>query len=171
MSTELNAAISRAWYLDLFYDNNLSLADDIHTAGYTNHDPYAPPGGFDQGPQAARRVVTLYRTAFPDLFFTIEDQVAEDDRVATRWTVRGTHSGMLNGMPPTGNTAVVGGITIERYGNSKLAESHVSFDMLGLLIQLGIIPTPYVALVARRMRGTVQHGTALRPWINTFQNH
>lgn len=100
-----------------------------------------------------------------------EDQVAEDDRVATRWTVRGTHSGMLNGMPPTGNTAVVGGITIERYGNSKLAESHVSFDMLGLLIQLGIIPTPYVALVARRMRGTVQHGTALRPWINTFQNH
>lgn len=142
MSVEQNKATSRRWYLEIFNENKLDIADAIHTADYTNHDPYAPPGGYGRGPQATKNVVTLYRTAFPNIHFTIEDQVAEGDKVVTRWTARGTNTGSLNGMPPTGGSAVVTGISIERYENGKIAESHVNFDLLGLLQQIGAIPAP-----------------------------
>lgn len=142
MSTEQNKAASRSWYLDIFNQGNLDLADAITTADYTNHNPYAPPGGFGVGPQATKNVVTLYRTAFPDIHFTVEDQIAEGDTVATRWTVSGTNTGSLNGMPPTGKQAVIGGISIDRYVDGKMAETRVCFDMLGLLQQIGVIPMP-----------------------------
>lgn len=142
MSIEHNKAVSRRWYLELFNEGRLEVADEITTDDYTNHNPYAPPGGFGIGPQASKNVVALYRGAFPDIRFTVEDQVAEGDSVVTRWTVRGTNLGSLNGMPPTGKYAVVRGISIERYVDGKMAESNVSFDMLGLLQQIGVIPMP-----------------------------
>jgi steroid delta-isomerase-like uncharacterized protein len=145
MSTEQNKATSRRWYLEIFNEGQLDLADEINTADYTNHDLYAPPGGFGRGPQATKNVVTLYRSAFPDVRFTIEDQIAEGDVVVTRWTARGTNTGSLNGMPPTGKKATIGGISFERYENGKLAETQLNFDMMGLLQQLGVIPNPGAA--------------------------
>jgi steroid delta-isomerase-like uncharacterized protein len=145
MSTEQNKATSRRWYLEIFNQGKLDLADEINTADYTNHDLYAPPGGFGRGPQATKNVVTLYRSAFPDVRFTIEDQIAEGDKVVTRWTASGTNTGSLNGMPPTGNKAIVVGISFERYENGKLAETQLNFDMMGLLQQLGVIPIPGAA--------------------------
>lgn len=142
MSTEHNKAISRRWYLELFNQGKLEIADEITTDDYTNHNPYAPPGGFGLGPQASKNVVTLYRDAFPDIRFTVDDQIAEGDLVVTRWTVRGTNTGSLNGMPPTGKCAIVSGMSTERYVDGKMAESLVSFDMFGLLQQLGVIPAP-----------------------------
>lgn len=142
MSTEQNKAVSRRWYLEMFNEGDLAVADEINTADYTNHNPYAPPGGFGSGPQASKNVVTLYRNAFPDIRFTVEDQIAEGDTVATRWTARGTNTGSLNGMPPTGKCAVVTGISMDRYEDGKMAETNVSFDMMGLLQQIGVIPMP-----------------------------
>ena len=141
MSTTSSKAVSRRWYEVIFNQGNLEVADEICAADYVNVDPYGPPGGWPIGPTGTKAVVATYRTAFPDIVFTVEDQIAEGDRVTTRWTARGTHTGPLpNGIGPTGKSAVVSGISIERYENGKMAESRVSWDFLGMLQQLGMIP-------------------------------
>ena len=140
MSTEQNKATSRRWYLEIFNQNQLAVADEIHTVSYANHDPYAPPGGFGLGPQATKNVVTLYRAAFPDVHFTVDEQIAEGDKVVTRWTAAGTNTGLLNGMPATGKRITISGISIERYEDGKMAETWVNWDFMGMLQQLGVIP-------------------------------
>jgi predicted ester cyclase len=79
-------------------------------------------------------------TAFPDLHFTIEDQIAEGDKVVNRVTARGTHLGDFRGIPPTGKQVTVAGITIDRIAGGKLVESWTSWDFLGILQQLGVVP-------------------------------
>jgi predicted ester cyclase len=76
-----------------------------------------------------------------DTHFTIEDVIAEGDKVVTRWTARGTHKGELQGIPPTGKQVVVTGIVINRLVNGKLEEGWSNFDALGMLQQLGVIPS------------------------------
>jgi steroid delta-isomerase-like uncharacterized protein len=142
MSAEQNKAIVRRWYQDVFEKGNLALANEIFTADYTSHDPSAPPGGWPRGPEGAKALVATYRGAFPDIQFTIDDQVAEGDKVVTRWTGRGTNTGELMGMPPTGKKAVVTGINIDRIANGKIAETWGNFDALGMLQQIGAIPAP-----------------------------
>ncbi len=95
-----------------------------------------------RGPEAQTQQVVLYRTAFPDLRFTIEDQIAEGDKVVNRVTARGTHRGEFRGIPPTGQEMRVTGITIDRIVVGKLHESWASWDFLGLLQQLGLVPGP-----------------------------
>ena len=142
MSTEANKATVRRWYLELFSQGDLSLADELCTADYLNHDIYTPPGGWPRGPEGTKAIVTTYRAAFPDVHFTIDDQVAEGDKVVTRWTGRGTNKGPLMGMPPTGKTMTASGISIERFTGGKIAEVWVNFDLLGMLQQLGLVPSP-----------------------------
>lgn len=140
MSNDANKTASRRWYEDIFNQGQLALADEICSPDYVNIDPYAPPGGWPRGPEGTRALVTTYRTAFPDLQFTLEDQIAEGTQVVTRWTARGTHSGPLpGGIGPTGRPAVVTGISIERYFDGKMVASRVNWDMLGMLQQLGIV--------------------------------
>ncbi len=81
-------------------------------------------------------------TAFPDLHLTIEDEIAEGDKVVTRVTARGTHQGSFMGIRPTGKRAVVTGIVIDRFANGKTVEAWNNLDDLGLLQQLGVIPAP-----------------------------
>lgn len=143
MSTESNKAVSRRWYEEIFNQGKFEVADEICATNYVNVDPYGPPGGWPIGPAGTKAVVGTYRTAFPDVVFTVEDQVAEGDKVATRWTARGSHTGPLpGGIGPTGKSAVVTGISIERFEGGKMAESRVNWDFLGMLQQLGIIPAP-----------------------------
>lgn len=143
MSLEQNKATSRRWYEEIFNQGRLEVADEICAADYTNLDLYGPPGGWPHGPEGTKAVVMTYRTAFPDVHFTVEDQIAEGDEVATRWTARGTHTGPLpGGIGPTGKPVVVTGISVERYDNGKMAESRVNWDFLGLLQQLGVVPSP-----------------------------
>ena len=84
----------------------------------------------------------MYRTAFPDMRITIEDQVAEGDKVVTRWTASGTHQGDLMGIDPTGRRATVTGITIDRISGGKVEETWTNFDAMGMMQQLGVIPSP-----------------------------
>lgn len=175
MSIEQNKATSRRWYLEIFNQGKLEVADEIHTAAYINYDPYAPPGGFGQGPAATKNVVALYRGAFPDVHFTIEDQIAEGDKVVTRWTARGTNAGSLNGVPPTGRKAAVGGISVERFDQGKLAETRVSFDMFGLLQQLGVVPAQVApsetVLPMARRGGVTINAEAIRAVLEAARWH
>jgi steroid delta-isomerase-like uncharacterized protein len=142
MSAEQNKAIVRRWFKDVFEKGNLALANEIFAVDYIDHDPGAPPGGWPHGPEGAKAIVGTYRGAFPDLQFNIDDQVAEGDKVVTRWTARGTNTGELMGMPPTGKKAVVTGMDISRMANGKIAETWGQFDALGMLQQIGAIPKP-----------------------------
>ena len=92
--------------------------------------------------EALKQYVSTYRNAFPDLHFTIDDLVAEGDKVVWRFTSKGTHQGNFMGLPPTGKTSIVTGMVLFRLENSRIVEAYVNFDTLGLLQQLGIIPMP-----------------------------
>ena len=85
-------------------------------------------------------------TAFPDLQFTIEDMVAEGDFVVVRHTTRGTHQGNFRGIPPTGKQVSGTGMFIDRIVNGKAVEQWINGDDLGLLQQLGVVPTPGQAI-------------------------
>ena len=84
----------------------------------------------------------MYLTAFPDLHFTVEDMIAEGDKVVTRLTIRGTQQGAFMGISPTGKQATVTAIDIHRFAGSKSVEHWLNMDTLGLLQQLGTIPAP-----------------------------
>ncbi len=83
-----------------------------------------------------------WHSAFPDEETTFEDQIAEGDKVVTRWTGRGTHQGELMGISPTGTQVTITGITINRFSGGKIEEQWNNFDQLGVLQQLGVAPAP-----------------------------
>lgn len=142
MSTEQNKTIARRWFTDIITRGDMSAADEIFAANHVIHDPHAPPGGWPNGPEGLKMVAAPFRVAFPDVSVTVEDQIAEGDRVMTRWSARATHAGPLNGMPPTGRRATVTGANIARIANGKIVESWFNFDMLTLLQSIGAIPAP-----------------------------
>ena len=84
----------------------------------------------------------MYLTAFPDLYFTVEDLIAEGDKAVARLTVRGTQQGVFMGIPPTGKHVTVTAIDINRFAGGKSVEHWLNMDTLGLLQQLGVIPAP-----------------------------
>jgi predicted ester cyclase len=141
MSAEENKALVRRWFEDIFHQGNLAVVDQIFASNFVNHDPGAPPGGWPPGSEGAKAVASAYRGAFPDVHFTIEDQIVEGDKVVTRWTGRGTNTGSLFGMPSTGKPVTVTGIQIDHVASGKIAETWVNFDGLGMLQQLGVIPS------------------------------
>ncbi len=138
--SEENKAIARRAFEDHFNTGNFDLAEEIFAADYVNHDPSLPD--FGTGPKVANQAVRLYREAFPDARITVEDQVAEGDKVATRWSARGTHQGELLGVAPTGNQVEITGISISRIEDGKIAEDWINYDALGMMQQIGAIPSP-----------------------------
>jgi len=98
--------------------------------------------GDEVGRGHLKETVLAYRTAFPDLRMSFEDQIADGDRVVTRWIASGTHLGELNGIGATGRAAHVSGIFIHRLADGQISESWSMFDQIGLLLQLGAIQFP-----------------------------
>ena len=86
--------------------------------------------------------MTLFHTAFPDLKFTIEDEIAEGNKIAVRWALRATHLGEYYGHPPTGKTMTMTGISIFQIADGKIQDITVNMDKLGQALQLGWLPTP-----------------------------
>jgi len=138
MSAEQNKAIVSKWVAGGWNTGDLSLVDEFY-ADYTMHCPGMPDV---QGTEGFKAFVTMYRAAFPDIHFAIEDMVAEGDKVTWRATTRGTHHGDLMGIPPTGKSIAVASTIVSRFENGKWAEDWVLIDMLGMLQQLGVIPVP-----------------------------
>jgi steroid delta-isomerase-like uncharacterized protein len=138
MSEVGNEKVSRRVLEEIWTKGDLDKCEELLTSDYVNHDaasPDVPPGV-----EGVKRNVNLYRSAFPDLSFTIDEQIASGDRVATRWTARGTNKGELLGNAPTGKVATVSGLTIDRFVGDKIAEAWTSWDSLSLMRQLGLVP-------------------------------
>jgi len=141
MSAEENKRIVRRLFEEVMNRGNLALLDELVAPDYVDHDPANPPD-LPPGREGLKQLISGYRAAFPDMQMTIEEQVAEGDKVVTRWTTRGTHKGELMGIAPTGKQATVTGIFIDRVKNGKLVESWANWDTLGMLQQLGAVPEP-----------------------------
>ena len=141
MSAEANKATSRRWVEEVFSKGNLAVADQIIAPNHVNSGPATLPG-LPNGPEGGRIVVTVYRTAFPNIHFTVDEQIAEGDTVVTRWTATGTQTGELAGIPPTGKSSTTTGIIIDTFANGMIVKSWAIFDQFGLMQQLGVIPSP-----------------------------
>jgi steroid delta-isomerase-like uncharacterized protein len=137
MSTEENKALARRVIEQMFNEGNLDVADELLALDYVDHDPSLPEDV--HGPEGFKQYVGMYRAAFPDLHVQIEDQLAEGDRVATRWTGTGTHDGELAGIVPTGKRVTVPGMEIVRIANGRLVEGWEGYDSGTLMRQLGVM--------------------------------
>lgn len=138
MSTEDNKAAARSLFEEVLNNVNLAVIDEVLSPTYVPHAPAGPVHGLE----GFKQFVLRYRRAFPDARYTIEEMIADQDKVVIRWSGTGTHLGELMGIPPTGRRATVTGISIGRYEGGKLVEEWLNFDALGMLQQLGVIPTP-----------------------------
>jgi steroid delta-isomerase-like uncharacterized protein len=136
--SEENKALVRRQEEELFSRGNLDAADEIYAPDYVGHDPSNPED--IRGLEAAKQAAADYRQAFPDLHVTVEDLIAEGDRVAARLRFRGTHLGELDGIAPTGRRVDCTGIVISRMEGGKIAEDWANFDDLGMMQQLRLIP-------------------------------
>lgn len=139
MTAEENKAIIRAYVETIWNQQQVHRAGELLAQGYVVHPPLP---GQTPGLEGAKRVVALYLAGVPDLHVTIEDLVAEGDRVAVRRTYEGTHKGELLGIPPTGKHLQIGGISIFRLVDGKIAEQWEQLDQLSLMQQLGVLPAP-----------------------------
>lgn len=126
--------------VDAFNLGDWDAVDRLFAPDYVDHDPYR--ANLPPGPAGVKQAWTGFRAAFPDLHATIEDLIAEGDKVAVRGAIRGTHLGELMGIPPTGKRVTMTLIDVNRIGGGKLAERWAEADMLGMLQQLGVVPGP-----------------------------
>jgi steroid delta-isomerase-like uncharacterized protein len=141
MSLEENKVLARRFVEEVWNQKNLAVAREFIAATYVFHTPGSPPE-LPPGPEGFQQYASAFLIAFPDVHITIEDQIAERDKVVTRWTSYGTNTGSLFGMPSTGRAATITGITIDHIADGKLVESWDELDQLGMLQQLGVIPAP-----------------------------
>jgi steroid delta-isomerase-like uncharacterized protein len=141
MSTEQNKTIVRRYWEEVWNQGNLAVVDELIATDFDGH-PAPSDADFGRGPAGQKQLVGLYAGAFPDMRMTIDDMAADGDRVVLRWTARGTNTGEMMGMPATGKRATVTGIVINRLAGGKIVEGWTNFDALGMLQQLGVIPTP-----------------------------
>ncbi len=138
MSAEANKAIVRRW-IDLFNTKSVDTVADFLTSDYVRHDPNSPE---IRGAQAEAQFISMVLAAFPDLHITIDQMIAEGDTVVGRFTLRGTQQGEFNGIPPTQKQIAFTATETFRLQGDRIAEQWVSMDALGMLQQLGVIPTP-----------------------------
>jgi steroid delta-isomerase-like uncharacterized protein len=124
MSAEQNKSIVRRWVEGGWNQGNLALVDELYSADYMIHDPSTPD--FPGGHAAFKQFVTNIRTPFQDIHVSIEDMMAEGDKVVWCWRITGTHTGDLMGIPPTGKPVNITGIVISRFANGKWAEDYVN---------------------------------------------
>jgi predicted ester cyclase len=135
--SEENKAIVRRGIEEIWNKKTPALIDEIFATSCVLHNP----DGVLHGPSGFRQIYSTYVTAFPDLHFTIEDIVAEGDKVVTCYTARGTHQGDLRGIAPTGKQVTVMGMVIDRFAGGKLVESRAVWDTLSFMQQLGVVST------------------------------
>lgn len=137
MSTEENKVLGRRWIEEIWDKGNLAVVDEILASNFVFH--YAPPGVAPDR-EGYKQTLTMYRTSSPDMHYTVDDMVAEGDKVAIRWAGKGTHRGDLMEIAPTGKKVTITGISIIRIAGGKIVEEWTEQDMLGVLQQLGVAP-------------------------------
>jgi steroid delta-isomerase-like uncharacterized protein len=136
---EANKALVGRYVEEVWHQGNLDAADEMVAPDFVGHFPEGEAIGIE----GAKEHVIAFRTPFPDIHFTIEDMIAEGDKVAARLTFDGTHTGEMMGIPPTGVQTTVTGIFILQIGDGKLVEVWSIVDMLGIMQQLGVMPATH----------------------------
>ncbi|MDQ4001303.1 MAG: ester cyclase [Actinomycetota bacterium] len=139
MTEEENKALNRRFVEEVINQGNIDAIDELIDPGVVDH---AAPPGFPTGREGAKQFAAMMRAAFPDLHLTIEDMIAEGDKVAVRSTWSGTHEGEFMGIPATGRRVAVSGIDISRCADGRMVEHWEQFDALGLMQQLGAVSPP-----------------------------
>jgi steroid delta-isomerase-like uncharacterized protein len=140
MTTAENKRIARRFFSAWDSATDPAVVDEL--AAPTLRVFYPLFGTPSEGHAAFKRALAALHRAFPDLVVTVEDEVAEGDRVALRWTMRGTHRGSFFGNPPTGQAIAWSGLTLYRLVDGKVAEEIGEEDALGLLRRAGAVLTP-----------------------------
>lgn len=139
MPVEENKALYRRWFEEVVTGRNLALADELLASDYVLHFPGMPEPVDGEG---HKQLLGMFHQGFPDWRETIDDVVAEGDRVVIRVTGSGTHRGEFQGIPPTGRQVAATGVGIGRIENGRIAETWAAYDALGMMQQLGVIPGP-----------------------------
>src|SRR5438093_1825109 len=137
MSSEQNKAIVRR-LLEEPWKGDMRVVDELVDRKYVGYDPSLPEPL--RGPEGFKENISTYRAAYSDARITVDDQIAEGDKVVTRWTGRGKHDGDLMGVAPTGKQVTVSGLTFSRLANGKVVEEYTNWDTLGMMQQLGVVP-------------------------------
>ncbi|HEY5866183.1 MAG TPA: ester cyclase [Candidatus Tectomicrobia bacterium] len=133
MSAADNKAVIRRLYDEVFQAWHLAVIDEVVAPEFVGHEMAAdtPPG-----PEGFRQCYARLRSAFPDLCYTVDDLIAEGDKVVVRWTWSCTHTGVFRGIAPTGRQATVTGMAIYRLTGGKIVERWAELGMHRLLQQL-----------------------------------
>jgi steroid delta-isomerase-like uncharacterized protein len=139
MSAEQNKALVRRFVEEVQSRGNIDALDEICSPEFVNHS--APPG-VPSNCEGVKQLTAMFRQAFPDSYFSVEDMLAEGDKVATRKTFHGSHQGEFMGIPPTGQQVSMELIDIVRIADGRVVEHWAVGDNLGMMQQLGIVPRP-----------------------------
>jgi predicted ester cyclase len=137
--SEKNKVLIRRCADEIFIKGKLDLVGELLGAGYVNH---ALPPGIPPGPEGYKLGIKMFHAAFGDIDMTFEDQIAEGDKVVTRFITRCTHKGEWMGVQPTGKQITITGIAIARISNGKIVEEWENADELGMWVQLGALSRP-----------------------------
>lgn len=137
-TSEIKSLVERATQ-EVWNSGNLDVLDDVYADDQVRHDPSQPEP--IRGLEALKQYIGGFLAAFPDGHITVEDIIVDGDKFANRWTFRGTHEGEFAGIPPTGKQVEFTGTSFGRVANGKIVEVWDQADVLGLLEQLGVVPT------------------------------
>ncbi len=138
MSAQENKEKVRRLYEEAYGEGKVEVVDEVLHSDFVCYDPNSESGEI-RGAEAVKGEIEYFRNA--GLSFIVEDQVAEGDKVVTRWTATGTHQGEFFGIAPTGRRIEMTGISIERFDEGgKLVEEWPEYNLLGVLRQLGAVP-------------------------------
>lgn len=139
MSTDENKDLVSRFMDEVWDQMNPEAVDRFVAPDMIDHS------GQGSGRESVKRVVSLFASTFPNWSTTIEDLIAEGDKVVMRGVASGTHRGPFMGIPPTGKRVTVPGIHIMRIADNKIVEHWAQGDYLGMMQQLGVIPQPELA--------------------------
>jgi predicted ester cyclase len=145
VSAEENKALVRSFFEEVWNKGNYDFLNEAYDPSFKLNvmwqNPSAGGSGGKEGTEAAKEVISGWRDSVPDLQVTVDEQVAEGDTVVSRHTSTGTHDRVMMGIPPTNKFFKMTGITFTRVANGKMAEAWTHWDMLGLLMSIGVIPS------------------------------
>ena len=135
MSIEENKELARRFFREVWNEGNEAAIDAFIVEDARGNDP-----DFGVGREAFRKQWREWHTGFPDVNFEVVDVMAEGNKVLTRWTLTGTHTGEFNGIAPTGRSIRVEGMSLDIIENGMIAEGFDGWDNLGFRQQIGLIP-------------------------------
>jgi len=133
-----NKAIIRRLYEEVWNKRKLEVISEIVSPSHALQGPNI--SGSSVGPEAYKREFLLFLAGYSDLHFTIDDIIAEKDKVVACWTFSGTHRGDFMGIPATNKKVSMDGMTIHHLAGGKIMDSYGNWDALGMMQQLGVVP-------------------------------